>query len=97
MQAATETKPTFELGEVYMTPGAIEAIQDSGELFLIFLARHRCLEQGELSQEDHSENLLSAKEGFRVFSSFKTAKGEKIWVITEADRTSTTLLLPTEY
>jgi hypothetical protein len=97
MQAATETKPTFELGEIYMTPGAIEAMKDSGEFFLTFLAKHRNLEQGELSKEDHDENFLGAKEGFRILSAFRTSLGVKLWIITEADRLSSTILRPDEY
>jgi hypothetical protein len=52
---------------------------------------------GELPVEDRTENFLSVERGFRVLSSYHTLAGERIWVITEADRSLTTLLLPDEY
>jgi hypothetical protein len=52
---------------------------------------------GELSDEDVRENGLSLKEGFRLLSAYRTAKGQKLWIITEADRSATTILLPSEY
>ena len=52
---------------------------------------------GELSDDDVRENELSLKEGFRLLSAYRTAKGQKLWIITEADRTATTILLPSEY
>jgi hypothetical protein len=52
---------------------------------------------GELSDEDVQENELSLREGFRLLSAYRTAKGQKIWIITEADRSATTILLPSEY
>ncbi len=45
---------------------------------------------------DWKENDFSVKEGFTIFSAYKTSKGEKLWVITEADRSSSTVLLPSE-
>jgi hypothetical protein len=80
-----------------MTPGAIEALEEAGQSPQDFISRHSRLEQGELSAEDHKENLFSVDKSLRIFSAFKTAKGVKIWVITEADRSSTTTLLPEEY
>jgi hypothetical protein len=62
-----------------------------------FINRHARLGQGELSEEDHRENLFSVGRQRRIFSSFKTALGVKLWVITEADRSATTILLPSEY
>jgi hypothetical protein len=52
---------------------------------------------GELSDEDVRENELSLKEGFRLLSAYRTAKGQNLWIITEADRSATTILLPSEY
>jgi hypothetical protein len=51
----------------------------------------------ELSDADVSENELSLREGFRLLSAYRTATGQKLWIITEADRTATTILLPSEY
>jgi hypothetical protein len=56
-----------------------------------------CYERGELSDEDHRENLYSVSRQLRIFSAFKTKQDVKLWVITEADRSATTILLPSEY
>lgn len=87
----------FPLGSVYMTPGAIEALGEAGQSAQEFINRHARLEQGELSDEDHKENLFSVDRHLRIFSAFKTSQGVKLWVITEADRSATTILLPSEY
>jgi hypothetical protein len=52
---------------------------------------------GDLEEEDRQENARSLEHGFRLLSAYKTVAGEKLWVITEADRSVTTLLLPSEY
>jgi hypothetical protein len=52
---------------------------------------------GEISEDDAHENELSLREGFRLLSAYRTVKGQKIWIITEADRSPTTILLPSEY
>jgi hypothetical protein len=87
----------FLLGRLFLTPGAIEALEESGESAQEFINRHARLEKGELSDEDHKENQFSVNKSLRIFSAFKTAKGVKIWVITEATREMTTILLPSEY
>ncbi|MDQ1612118.1 MAG: hypothetical protein QOG00_2049 [Pyrinomonadaceae bacterium] len=87
----------FQLGRIYATPGAIDALEDAGESAQDFINRHARLEQGELCDDDYKENLFSIDKPLRIFSAFKTVNGIKIWVITEADRMATTLLLPDEY
>jgi hypothetical protein len=87
----------FALGETYMTPGAEEALMIAGQTGIEFLRRHMSNDWGELSDEDERENELSLKEGFRLLSAYRTAKGQKLWIITEADRSATTILLPDEY
>ena len=87
----------LQLGRLFLTPGAIEALEDAGQQPSEFLARHAQLERGELCDEDHRENLFSVDKPLRIFSAFKTAKGEKLWVITEGSREATTILLPSEY
>jgi hypothetical protein len=97
---ATETTPVlvrFPLGRVFLTPGAIEVLAEAGQSAQDFICRHARLEQGELSDEDHRENLFSVSRPLRIFSAFKTALGVRLWVITEADRSATTILLPSEY
>jgi len=88
----------FALGQTYITPGAEEALLIAGQTEIEFLRRHMSCDWGsELSDEDVQENELSLKEGFRLLSAYRTAKGQKLWIITEADRSATTILLPSEY
>lgn len=61
------------------------------------LGRHQSGDWGDLSAEDIKENEFSVKEGFRLLSAYKLETGVKVWVITEADRSVTTILLPSEY
>ncbi len=89
--------PLFRLGQVVATPGALEALEESAQSASEFLGRHVSGDWGELSKEDCKENELSLKEGFRILSAYRLKSGKKIWVITEADRSSTTILLPEEY
>jgi hypothetical protein len=99
-ESDTRTTPApvrFQLGHIYATPGAIEALEESGESAQSFINRHARLERGELSQDDYRENLFSVDKHLRIFSAFKTVTGIRVWVITEADRSATTLLLPSEY
>jgi hypothetical protein len=99
-RAATDTTTSparFALGRLFLTQGAIEALEDARQSPEEFINRHARLEQGELCDEDYKENLFSIDKSLRIFSAFKTSKGVKIWVITEADRSVTTLLLPDEY
>ncbi len=95
--ATTETILCFPLGRLYMTPGAIEALEEARQSAQEFISRHVRLEQGELCDEDHKENLFSVDKSLRIFSAYKTANGVKIWIISEADRSATTIMLPSEY
>ena len=95
---ATQTSVTrFALGQTFITPGAEEALQIAGQTAIEFLRRHMSCDWGELSDDDVQENELSLRRGFRLLSAYLTAKGQKLWIITEADRSATTLLLPEEY
>jgi len=87
----------FAMGQTFITAGAQEALEISGETPIQFLRRHVSADWGELSEEDVHENELSLREGLRLLSAYRTAKGQKIWIITEADRSATTILLPSEY
>src|ERR1700737_4547139 len=88
---ATVTR--FALGQTFITPGAEEALQIAGQTAIEFLRLHMSGNWGDLSEEDVQENELSVKHGFRILSSYRTAKGQRLWLITEADRSATTLLL----
>ena len=87
----------FALGQTVITPGAQEALQIAGQTAIEFLRRHLAGDWGDLSDDDIRENELSLKQGFRLSSRYETAKGERLWIITEADRSATTILLPIEY
>lgn len=93
----TASVARFPLGRLFLTPGAIEALEEASQSPQDFINRHSRLEQGELCDEDHRENLFSVDKSLRIFSAFKTVRNEKLWVITEADRSATTILLPSEY
>jgi hypothetical protein len=90
-------KAHFELGQLVATPGALAALEESGEQPGSFISRHVAGDWGDLSDDDRKENEFSLVHGFRLLSSYRLRNGVKLWVITEADRSSTTLLLPEEY
>ncbi len=86
----------LEPGRVVATPGALEVLALAGVEPHELLRRHLSGDWGELDAHDRRENARSLKHGFRVLSSYPVG-GQKVWIITEADRSSTTLLLPEEY
>ncbi len=89
----------FPLGRKFATPGALDAIGWEGVVLL--MARHVRGDWGDLCEEDKVANEVALKTGARIFSAYKVrgknGKMVKIWVITEADRSATTALLPEEY
>lgn len=92
------TKPLFSLGQIVATPGALSALGDDCTTAESLLQRHVTGDWGELSEEDRQENAFSVREGFRILSAYRLPRsGVKLWIITEADRSATTLLLPDEY
>tara|TARA_R110002111_G_scaffold100976_6_gene156497 strand:+ start:58619 stop:58909 length:291 start_codon:yes stop_codon:yes gene_type:complete len=93
----TSNKPLFALGQVVATPGALELLESVSKAPSEFIARHHKGDWGDaLCDEDKQLNNDALKDGSRLFSAF-TVGNDKLWVITEADRSSTTLLLPSEY
>jgi hypothetical protein len=88
-------RPKVPLGRLLITPGALGTLSDSdihGALF-----RHIRRDWGDVNETDWKENNFSLVNGFRIVSSFKSERGEPFWIITEADRSATTILLPQEY
>ena len=85
----------FALGRVVATPGALAAI--SNEEIQAALSRHHYGDWGDLCEEDRAENERSLRDGFRLLSVYRTTAGVKFYIITEADRSATTVLLPEEY
>jgi hypothetical protein len=87
----------FPLGHVVATPGALTALAAAGHAPQEFLDRHQQADWGELDEDDCRENERSLKDGCRLLSAYRLRDSTKIWIITEADRSATTILLPEEY
>ncbi len=87
----------FSPGQIVATPGFIQAMHDAGDKIVPFLLRHVQGDWGELDEHDRRENEFSLAKGFRLLSAYTLSDGTKFWVITEADRSVTTFLLPEEY
>jgi len=91
------TVPLFSAGQIIATLGALALLEQANRSPLEFLSRHLRGDWGDLCHEDKMGNELSLKYGLRLLSSYPVTETEKLWVITEADRSVTTLLLPEEY
>jgi hypothetical protein len=87
----------FPLGLIVGTPGALAALAEAGETPVGFLRRHVSGDWGDVDEEDWQANEQSLLDDSRILSAYKLSTGERFWIITEADRSSTTLLLPSEY
>ena len=87
----------FEPGRIVATPGALEAFRASGDDPLAYLARHLAGDWGDVDEHDRRENELSLQNGWRILSCYRMNNGTRFWIITEADRSSTCILLPEEY
>ena len=90
-------RPLFELGQTVATPGALASLQQAEEEPFTYLLRHVTGDWGDLPEEDIEENERSLEQDLRIFSAYHLSSGVKIYVITEWDRSVTTLLLPEEY
>src|SRR5947209_16300386 len=103
MSQQTTRRVKFHPGQVVATPGALEVLRASGQSPQVFLGAH--LEGywgGELDEEDRRLNDEALLDGSRLLSAYRTLRGERLWIITEAvgddgHRASTCLLLPEEY
>lgn len=89
--------PLFDLGRILATPGALESMMLSGLSSHELLARHVSGDWGDLGEEDRAENEYSLDRPLRILSAYTLPTGVQVWVITEADRSATTFLLPEEY
>ncbi|HEY7331247.1 MAG TPA: hypothetical protein VH592_26675 [Gemmataceae bacterium] len=92
----------FPLGRLAATPGALEAMEASGQTPEFFIAKHLAGDWGEVGAEDWQLNDEAVRDGSRLFSVYRTLKGVRLYVITEATddnghRAATTILLPEEY
>jgi hypothetical protein len=84
------------LGRVMATPRALNLLGKIGGHPFEYLARHATGDWGELCAFDRRQNEIALREGYRVFSSYEVPTG-RVWIVTEADRSVTTILLPEEY
>ena len=94
--AAPRITQLFPLGAVVATPGALDLLDRNGINASTYLARHQCGDFGTIDAADAQENMTAIKYGSRVLSGYDVG-AERLWIITEADRSVTTLLLPSEY
>jgi hypothetical protein len=90
-------KPKFDLGQKVATPGALKALEESGQSASVFFDRHVQGDWGEVCDEDKELNDQALIDGSRLLSAYRSLKGVKLWVITEAGGSSTCILLPSEY
>ena len=89
----------FPLGTLFVTPGALEHLSAAGVSPLALVARHARCDWSELPSDDRDANLHALATGARLLSAYAVPAGspERVWIITEADRSTTTVLLPDEY
>jgi hypothetical protein len=86
------------LGRVYGTMGALVAFAGAlDEDLNSYISRHENGDWGEVDDHDRKANAYAVEHGLRVLSAYRLRTGEKVWIITEADRSLTTILLPSEY
>jgi hypothetical protein len=91
------TQAKFSMGLVFATPGALAAFEEADESSLVFLMRHASGDWGDVCSEDRQANEFALENKLRLFSVYHLEDGTKIWIITEAERSVTTILLPSEY
>jgi hypothetical protein len=87
----------FALGQLVATPGALSAIERAGQSPSVFIERHLKNDWGEVCNDDWNLNDQALDDGDRILSAYRTSLDERIWVISESDRSATTILLPDEY
>jgi hypothetical protein len=98
LEHGERAKPSlFPLGQVVATPGALVALEVAGKDPRAYLARHRQGDWGDLDAEDSQANHQALQDGNRLLSAYQVTPTLKIWIITEWDRSATTVLLPSEY
>jgi hypothetical protein len=88
-------RSTFPLGRILATPGVLACVPQ--EELLAAIARHANGDWGDVDEDDRNSNDAALRDGARLLSAYRTQAGVKFWIITEADRSTTTVLLPEEY
>ena len=87
----------FKTGRLLATPGAESATKDAGIGLGTLLERHMSGDWGDVCEEDAETTQAALDHGSRLMSVYKLSTGKEVWIITEADRSSTTFLMPDEY
>ncbi len=87
----------FKLGTIVATRGVMEHVKDDAGILFPYIARHATGDWGEICDEDKEVNAGALEHGMRLMSIYRLPDGEKIWIITEWDRSVTTVLFPHEY
>jgi hypothetical protein len=85
----------FRLGKIVSTPNALSQLTQDD--ILLAIGRHQAGDWGDVDEDDRTKNELSLKQGFRLWSVYHAGNGVKFWLITEADRSHTTVLLSADY
>lgn len=96
-QTVIQVRLLFVCGQILATPGALAAMEHGHIEAATLLERHGCGDWGDICSEDWSQNTQALEHGGRLFSVYAISDSARIWIITEADRSITTLLLPEEY
>ena len=96
------TRPLLPAGRVVMTANLQSKLREANPEFweaelIGLIYRHASGDWGDLDEDDRRQNELALGRGLRIFSAYETSSGIKIWIITEADRSVTTVLLPEDY
>lgn len=97
MSEQPQDRILFDPGQVVATPEAIVAIEFAHASAIELLRRHLIGDWTEMEEDDRKANEAALQDGSRIFSAYTLADGTRIWVITEADRSSTCILLPSDY
>jgi hypothetical protein len=85
----------FRLGKIVSTPSALDQL--SQDDILLAIQRHQAGDWGDVDEDDRKKNELSLEQGLRLFSVYHARSGVKFWLITEADRSHTTVLMSADY
>ncbi|MCG9659933.1 hypothetical protein [Vibrio mediterranei] len=99
MSASTLQPLPFSLGSLAITDSVFDLVTRCEDFVKpkVLLERHASGDWGEICQDDAEENTRATHEGGRIMSSYKFNEDHTVWVITEADRSRTTVLLPSDY
>ncbi len=90
-------RPRFPPGQIVATPAALLAFERTSENMAAYLNRHSHGDWGDVDEQDRAENEYSLQHGLRLLSAYRLMDGTRVWIITESDRSVTTVLLPSDY